>query len=136
MEAGLPAAARALANRHHLLSERHVTYWGEDRAAEGRTRLCVIMGTDDYATHPALLSVQPEGFLDRMTARAAAEGLTDHDLPDSFTPAADPPGWSAPGDGPGELRIVVLPHDRPTPGRPLDIGIIIVAAGTDTLPGS
>ncbi len=124
VEAGLPEAARRLPDRHELLSPRYYTHWGKD----GTTRLCVISAADDYARFPALLTVRHEGFLDRVSQRAAAEGLTEHALPERFDMHGTPT-WSEPGNDPAELRIVAIPYEPTVEGVPIDMGIIIVARG-------
>lgn len=124
VDAGLPAPARDLPNRHQLLSDRYYTYWG---VHDGK-RLCVIGGVDDYARFPALLSFPVTGFLDRLSQRAAQAGLTDQILPKVFS-ADEAPVFSEPGDDPGEARIVVMPYEPALEGTLVDIGIIIVASG-------
>jgi hypothetical protein len=126
VEASLPAAARLLPERHQLLSERYYTYWGDD----GTTRLCVISASDDHASFPPILTVQHKGFLDRLSLRALAEGITEHELPERFDMFGTPK-WSEPGDDPDELRIIVIPYEPTIDGTLIDMGIIIVAVGND-----
>lgn len=131
VEMRLVPAVRQLPDRHQLLSGRYYAYWGQTAT----DRLCVISAADDFASFPALLTVWPEGFLDRMTRRAAAEGLSEHDLPATFDMFGTPM-WSEPGDDPAELRIVTIPYEPRIAGVPIDMGIIIVAVGIKTEPSS
>jgi hypothetical protein len=126
VEAALPAAAKALPDRHQLLSERYFTYWGES----GTDRLCVISAADDYARFPPLLTFRHEGFLARISQRADEERLTDHALPDRFDMFGTPV-WSEPGQNPSELRIVAIPYEPTVEGVPIDMGIVLVAMGLD-----
>jgi hypothetical protein len=130
VEAALPQAARALPDRHQLLSQRYFAYWGES----GTDRICVISATDDYARFPPLLTVRHEGFMARVSQLAAKNGLTDHDLPERFDMFGTPK-WSEPGEYPSELRIVAIPYEPTVEGIPVDMGIIIVAMGLDRSSG-
>jgi hypothetical protein len=124
VEAGFPEAALQVLNRYQLLSERYYTYWGE---YDG-TRLCVISVVDDFADHSPILTVAPDGFLDKVSLRADQEGLTDHALPEVFDMNSTST-WSEPGDDPAELRIVVAPYEPIVDAGLVDMGIIIVAVG-------
>ncbi|MCU0903902.1 MAG: hypothetical protein MUE83_08515 [Tabrizicola sp.] len=126
VEAGLSQAAKALPDRHQLLSQRYFAYWGES----GADRICVISATDDYARFPPLLTVRHEGFMARVSQMAVANGLTDHDLPERFDMFGTPK-WSEPGEDPSELRIVAIPFEPTIEGVPIDMGVVIVAKGRD-----
>lgn len=112
-------------NRKHLLSDRYYAIWGEDEHG----RHCMIRSVDDPRL-PALLGVQTAGFLDRLSARAAAAGMTEADVDPPIFDALHVHGWSEPGgDNDRELRMTVLPALAPEGSEVLDIGLIIVAAG-------
>ncbi len=66
------AAAQASATMRHLFSTRYAAAWGEDEHA----RYCMIQ-TVQPPEGPMRLAVNPDGFLQRMTARASALGMTD-----------------------------------------------------------
>ncbi|VDC23280.1 hypothetical protein [Pseudogemmobacter humi] len=129
-EASLPAASAGIANRHQLLSPRYFAIWGEDEDV----RLCMIQ-TMISSDEPMLL-VETEGFLDRITARAAAHGMTEADVGEEFSPFYTN-DWSEPGDdGSTGLRMVVMPTGGTEDGALADAGLIIVAAGLGWRPPS
>jgi hypothetical protein len=85
----------------------------------------------DGSRLPALLGVRNAGFLDRVSARAAAVGMTETDIGTVFD-GFHPHNWREPGgDGVHELRLVVLPIADSATGQFSDVGFIIVAAGPD-----
>lgn len=128
-EAALPAHAAVIANRHQLLSPRYYAIWGEDE----HVRLCMIRSVIP-SDEPMLLMVETEGFLDRITARAAAHGMTEAHMGEAFSPLSVS-DWREPGgDGRAELRMVVMPSGGTEDGLLADAGLIIVAAGLDWSP--
>ena len=78
---------------------------------------------------PGLLGVRPAGFVARVTARAAADGLTGHPAPgEAFSPLVTTT-WSEPetGHDTGPLRpirFVIMPSGRNGDGSVLDAGLI------------
>ncbi len=120
------AAAQASATMRHLFSTRYAAAWGEDEHA----RYCMIQ-TVQPPEGPMRLAVNPDGFLQRMTARASALGMTEHNLVEPLSPLATN-DWREPGTGDlTELRVVILPTDANEARTLMDIGIILVAAGSD-----
>jgi hypothetical protein len=126
VEADLPKAAFLVPNRQHVVSARYYAIWGEDT----NTRYCMIQPV--YGSRlPALLGVKTDGILDRLTARAAEVGMTETDIGAVFDPL-HVHTWREPGgDGEHELRMVVLPTAESANTEVVDVGFIIVAAGTD-----
>lgn len=115
---GLPGAMPDRGRAVELLSQRYVASWGEDADA----RHCYI-GTVFSAVEagvPARLGVPAAGFLERVTARAAAEGLRNAAVADRFSPLATS-YWSEPETG----------HDQ-GPMRPVSVSIIASTPADDS----
>lgn len=113
---------------HHILSERYIAVWGQDDARV----MCMIRSDIDSGAAMHLL-VDPEGFLDRVTARANAMGLVADGLPDEFTPLSIPV-WADPDNPEGGIRMVILPTARD--GALADAGLIIVSGPPHARAGS
>ena len=120
----------AMPNRNQiveLLSPRYAAAWG----ADGNGRHCIVQTTSDPwpPQAPALLGVQPKGFVARVTARAAEEGLTQHPDGGEFSPLVIPT-WSEPESGHDvgslrPIRIVVAPTINSGNGSLVDAGLIV-----------
>lgn len=97
-----------------LLSPRYVASWGQD----GNGRHCLIhtVRQAEPDARPIRLGVRGEGFLQRVDARARAEGLTTSGVAEAFTPVSVS-FWSE-----GETG-----HDR-GPLRPVSLSIVASAA--------
>ncbi|MFV0473189.1 MAG: hypothetical protein ACK5MQ_03130 [Pikeienuella sp.] len=126
-DAALDRRTRSLPNRRYLLSESYYAIWGRDAGV----RICMIRPVTT-AEGPMLLLVNPDGFLDRVTARAAVHGMTEADVGEEFSPFYLN-SWREPG-GDGELRVTVSPTAGSSDSPLLDAGLIIVAAGVDRVP--
>ncbi|PIE10727.1 MAG: hypothetical protein CSA72_06520 [Rhodobacterales bacterium] len=113
---------------HHLWSDRYTAIWGQDDNA----RLCMIL-SNGASDAPMQLLVDPDGFLDRVSARADQIGLTEHELPETFTPLATT-SWHEPGPLQGGLRLTIMPTGDK--GGLSDAGLIIVAAPIPEPPSS
>ncbi|WP_338662923.1 hypothetical protein VQH23_22600 [Pararoseomonas sp. SCSIO 73927] len=115
-----------------LLSPRYVASWGED--ANGRH--CYV-GSEFAAVQaglPGRLGVPVKGFLDRVTARAAKEGLRDAALGEEFSPLSIS-SWSEPetGHDRGPMRPVSFSLLATTPadaGGIADAGLIMMGGPT------
>lgn len=97
-----------------LLSPRYVASWGQD----GHGRHCLIrtVWQAEPDARPMRLGVRSEGFLQRVDARARAEGLTSSGMADAFTPISVS-SWSE-----GETG-----HDS-GPLRPVSFSLVASAA--------
>ena len=93
-----------------LLSPRYVASWGED--ADGRHCYVGVNLAAPQAGVPMRLGVPTAGFLQRVTRRAADEGLRDALVADEFSPLATST-WSEPATG----------HDR-GPLRPVSMSVM------------
>ena len=113
-----PKPALETAEMRFLLSDRYPVAWG----ADDTTRYCMVM-TNQGSQSSAQLGVQADGFLDRMTERSAAIGLTEANLTPPLSPLRTN-DWSEQGDKfPEELRIVVLPTAVSDDEAVMDIGV-------------
>ena len=93
-----------------FLSPRYVASWGED--PDGRHCFVGTFFAAMEAGVPGQLGVPAIGFLQRVTLRAAAEGLLDSMVAEEFSPLATS-RWSEPDTG----------HDR-GPLRPVSMSIL------------
>jgi len=108
---------------HHLFSDRYVVAWGQDN----RSRYCILL-TSRPSDEPAMLGVKRTGFLERLTKRADAVGMTENDLPETFSPL-HATSWREPDDDDNlGLRLVVMPTDGSDDQEMADAGLIVVAA--------
>lgn len=107
----------------HLFSDRYVIAWGQDN----RTRYCILL-TSRPSDEPTMLGVKRAGFLERLTKRADAVGMTENNLPAIFSPLHTT-SWREPDDdGNLGLRILVMPTDSSDDQEMVDAGLIIVTA--------
>ncbi|MBO1018498.1 hypothetical protein IPV08_00755 [Methylobacterium sp. SD274] len=97
-----------------LLSPRYVASWGQDN--NGRHCLIRTVWQAEPDARPMRLGVRSEGFLQRVDARARAEGLTSSGMADAFTPISVS-SWSE-----GETG-----HDS-GPLRPVSFSLVASAA--------
>ena len=119
----LPVRRRTNGEIRHLFSDRYVVTWGEDN----ESRYCMVL-TSLPSDKPMMLGVKREGFLERLTKRADAVGMTENDLPAEFSPLHTT-GWREPyDDGMSELRMVVMPAGGQDGQEMVDAGLIMVAA--------
>ncbi|CAA2136458.1 hypothetical protein [Methylobacterium bullatum] len=115
----IPSRAPDREKAVELLSPRYVASWGQD----GNGRHCLIrtIWQAEHDTRPVRLGVASDGFLQRVDARARAEGLTSSGMADAFTPISVS-SWSE-----GETG-----HDS-GPLRPISFSL--VASGADEARG-
>jgi hypothetical protein len=107
----------------YLFGKTYVVSWGEDMSS----RHCVVQDVNRKAAGERWLGVDPVGFLDRVTKRADAAGLTKNTLPDEFTALATT-SWREPVANPFDgLRISLLPSQWEPVNGLMDVGLIIVA---------
>lgn len=133
-----PAAAAAIGrlparmpNRDkavELLSPRYTASWGED--ANGRHCYVGSSFEADQAGLRGLLVAPAQGFLERATARANAEGLTEAGVAEELSPLASS-YWSEPetGHDRGSLRPVsvsVLATTAPDARGVAEVGLILM----------
>lgn len=119
----LPVRRRDKGETRHLFSTRYVVAWGEDY----ESRYCMVL-TSIPADEPTMLGVKRKGFMDRVTKRADAVGMTENSLPEKFTPVQTT-SWREPlDDGMSELSLTVLPTIVSEDGKMADAGLIILAA--------
>ncbi|MCR0985067.1 hypothetical protein [Roseomonas populi] len=126
---GLPLRMPDRERAVQLLSPRYVASWGEDENG----RHCYV-GSDFAAGQvgaPGLLGVPAKGFLGRVTARAAAEGMTEAGVADGFSPLATS-YWSEPGtgaeSGPARpVRFTLLATTAPDARGIAEAGLILMA---------
>ncbi len=113
-KAQLPARMPNRAQAVELLSPRYVASWGED--ADARHCYVGVAFTASDAGAPEQLGVPAASFLQRVTVRAAAEGLSDAMAADEVSPLAIS-SWSEPATGheQGPLRPVSLSIIGTTP---------------------
>lgn len=112
-----------------LLSPRYIAAWG----ADGDYRYCAVhtvRNDDGSIVGSGLLGVPPEGFLERITKRAVAEGLTESFLGDEFSPL-EINSWSEPETGyeVGPLKPIsfsLMPTDGMKDGSLLDAGLFVM----------
>lgn len=108
---------------YHLFSDRYVVTWGEDN----QDRYCILL-TSRPSEKPMMLGVKRAGFLERLTKRADAVGMTENTLPAEFSPLYTT-SWREPlDDGMSELRMVVMPTGGSEDQEMVDAGLIMVAA--------
>lgn len=126
----LPAGASGITNRYWLLNGRYQAIWGQDAHA----RMCMVQ-TAVPSDEPMLLLVNPEGFLDRIAARAAAAGMTEADIGDGeFTPLYIA-NWHEPRDDEKRaLSLTVAPTGAVEDGSLVDAGLFIMGADPDWKP--
>ncbi len=110
----LPARMPDREQAVELLSPRYTASWGED--ANGRHCYVGSSFEADQAGVPRLLGAPARGFLERVTARATAEGLTQHGVADELSPLSTS-FWSEPETG----------HDR-GPERPVSFSLMATTA--------
>lgn len=110
----LPALMPGRERAVELLSPRYVASWGQDTNG----RHCYVGSSFEAvaAGARALLGVPVQGFLERVTTRAAAEGLTAVGVADEFSPLSTS-FWSEPETG----------HDS-GPGRPVSVSLMATTA--------
>lgn len=102
--ADLPSPARAPgATARHILNERYTAIWGQDETA----RFCMMVSNSE-STADMMFLVDPNAFLDRVTAQATAAGLTQHEPPEEFSPIHISL-WHEPGTYSDGIRLVILP---------------------------
>lgn len=119
----LHAGRTGKGEKRHLFSDLYVVAWGQDN----RTRYCILL-TSRTSDEPAMLGVTRTGFLERLTKRADAVGMTENDLPASFSPFHNT-SWREPDvNGNLGLRMSVMPTDSSEDQERVDAGLIIVAA--------
>lgn len=119
----LPRSRRDKGETRHLFSDRYVVAWGEDNMS----RYCMVL-TSIPSEKPMMLGVKRSGFLERLTKRADAIGMTENDLPAIFSPLYTT-SWREPlDDGMSELRMVVMPTGGQDDQEMVDAGLIMVAA--------
>ncbi|GAA0483313.1 hypothetical protein GCM10009096_27140 [Parasphingorhabdus litoris] len=110
----------------HLFSDRYVVTWGEDE----EDRYCILL-TSQPSHEPMMLGVERTSFLERLTKRANAVGMTENGMPGPFSPL-NTMSWRTPDeDGKTKLRMVVMPSGGSDDQDMVDAGIIIVAAAVD-----
>lgn len=108
--------------KYHLFSDRYVVAWGQDN----RARYCILL-TSRPSDEPTMLGVKRTGFLERLTKRADAAGMTENDLPVTFSPLHTT-SWREPDiDGKSGLRMVVMPTDSSEDQDMVDAGLIVIA---------
>ena len=113
-----------------LLSPRYAAAWG----ADGNGRHCIVKTIGDPwpPPPPGLLGVRPEEFVARVTARAAAEGITDHPPPNEHFSPLIMTTWAEPDTGHDTgplrpIRIVIAPTSRNEDASLMDVGLIVAA---------
>ena len=114
----LPARMPDRGKAMELLSSRYVVSWGED--ADSRHCYVGVVFAAVEADAPVRLGVPAAGFLQRVTRRAADEGLRDALVADEFSPLAIST-WSEPETG----------HDR-GPLRPVSMSLIATTSADAT----
>lgn len=124
----LPARMPDREKSVELLSPRYVASWGEDMNA----RHCRVSSSHaaGVAEVPALLGVPAKGFLERVTARAAAEGMREGSVADELSPLSVN-SWSEPqtDEGNGARRHVsfsLVATTRADARGMVDAGIIVM----------
>ncbi|MGU3492619.1 hypothetical protein ACLBXM_01135 [Xanthobacteraceae bacterium A53D] len=120
---------RAHGTTVELLSPRYVASWGEAPDA----RFCgiyTVFGVDA----PGKLGVRPDGFIDRVSARAKATGLTIAENSQEFSPVHSTL-WSEPETGhetgpKRPVRLSVIPTSANADKSLLDVGLIVMGGPT------
>lgn len=132
LNARLPDRDKAI----ELLSPRYVAAWGADNDARYCTVQTVWDGKQPYGT--GLLGVRPTGFIERVTERAAAVGISERDPGEEFSPTTVM-SWYEPDTGyetgpMRPIRFAVLPTNGTDDGSLVDVGLIIMGGPPLTKP--
>ena len=128
LPAQMPDRDRAV----ELLSPRYTASWGED--ANGRHCYVGSSYEADQAGLPGLLGAPERGFLQRVTARATAEGLTENGVANELSTLALS-YWSEPetghDSGPGRpVSFSLMATTGPDAGSIADAGLILMGGPT------
>ena len=117
----LPSRVKPFAEVAHLFNERYVVAWGV-----GPTyRFCHLQSRWD-ATEPMLLGVRKNGFLDRVTGKARANGIPLGDVGTEFSPLHTSSWFEREGGAADGVSFTVMPTGANADESILDAGLIVM----------